>query len=76
MGDTGLEPPSVSGRESNDLGQSSGAGAAKSDASDRKNAATDPDLQSVVDAWPTLPDAVKAGILAMVRASSDRGRTE
>jgi hypothetical protein len=26
------------------------------------------DLQAVIDAWPDLPEAVKAGILAMVRA--------
>jgi len=29
-----------------------------------------PDLQSIVEAWPTLPDTLKAGILAMVRASN------
>jgi hypothetical protein len=29
----------------------------------------DPDLAAVVDAWPVLPEAIKAGILAMVRAS-------
>ena len=29
------------------------------------------DLQAVADAWPTLPDALKAGILAMVRAAAD-----
>ena len=29
-----------------------------------------PDLAAVVAAWPTLPEAIKAGILAMVRASS------
>ena len=28
-----------------------------------------PDLASVVKAWPVLPEPVKAGILAMVRAS-------
>ncbi len=27
------------------------------------------DLARVVDAWPTLTDAVKAGVLAMVAAS-------
>ncbi len=27
-----------------------------------------PDLASVIDAWNDLPDAVKAGILAMVKA--------
>ncbi len=30
---------------------------------------TDPDLAAVVDAWPTLPEAIRAGILAMVKAS-------
>ena len=31
--------------------------------------ATDPELQTIVEAWPTLPAAVKAGILAMVKAT-------
>ena len=30
----------------------------------------DADLQAVVDAWQRLPDAVRAGILAMVRSIS------
>jgi len=29
------------------------------------------DLQTIIDHWPDLPDAVKAGIVAMVRASRD-----
>jgi hypothetical protein len=29
-----------------------------------------PDLATVVDAWPKLPEALKAGILAMVKAAS------
>jgi hypothetical protein len=29
----------------------------------------DPDLQTVIDAWPTLPSALKAGILAMIAAA-------
>ena len=28
-----------------------------------------PELASVIEAWPDLPEPVKAGILAMVRAS-------
>jgi len=28
-----------------------------------------PDLAAVVDAWPDLPEAIKAGILAMVKAA-------
>ena len=28
-----------------------------------------PDLQALIDAWPALPEAIKAGILAMVKAA-------
>ncbi len=31
---------------------------------------TDPDLAAVVAAWPELPEALKAGIVAMVKATS------
>ena len=31
---------------------------------------TDPELLSVIDAWPTLSKAVRAGIAAMVKAAS------
>jgi hypothetical protein len=31
----------------------------------------DPDLAVVIDAWDQLPDAVRAGIMAMVRAASE-----
>ena len=31
--------------------------------------ANDPDLAAVVDAWPELPEAIRAGILAMVKAA-------
>jgi hypothetical protein len=30
---------------------------------------TDPDLAAVIDAWPELPEAIKAGILAMIKAA-------
>jgi hypothetical protein len=30
---------------------------------------TDPNLATVVAAWPTLPEAIRAGILAMVKAA-------
>ena len=32
-----------------------------------------PDLARVVKAWPELPEAIKAGILAMVKATRERG---
>jgi hypothetical protein len=31
------------------------------------------DLQALIDAWPALPDALKAGILAMVKAAGTAG---
>jgi hypothetical protein len=30
----------------------------------------DADLAEVIDAWPTLPDAVRAAVLAMVRGGA------
>ena len=33
--------------------------------------AIDADLQAVIEHWPSLPDAVKAGIVAMVRAARE-----
>jgi hypothetical protein len=33
---------------------------------------TDPDLAAVIDAWGRLPEAVRAGIAAMVKAASGR----
>ena len=35
---------------------------------------TDPELQTVVEAWPTLPAAIRVGILAMVKAA-ERGES-
>ena len=36
------------------------------------SAESDPDLAAVVDAWPTLPDAIRAGIGAMVQGAGGR----
>jgi hypothetical protein len=33
-----------------------------------------PDLAELVAAWPTLPEAIKAGILAMVKATKQTER--
>ena len=44
-------------------------GAAVGAAAKPEMVAIDPDLREVIDAWSALPDAIKAGILAMVRAA-------
>jgi hypothetical protein len=36
--------------------------------STRELAAIDPDLAAILNAWPTLPVAIRAGVLAMVKA--------
>jgi hypothetical protein len=33
------------------------------------SAENDADLQAIIEAWPSLPDDVKAGIMAIVRAA-------
>jgi len=38
-----------------------------------ENTPIDPDLAAVVDAWPKLPEAIRAGILAMIRAAGGAG---
>ena len=39
----------------------------------RSHGATDSDLEILVRAWDDLPDAVRAGIIAMVKAATDAG---
>ena len=48
-------------------GEFQGQGGAESGARSR----IDLDLQAIIDAWPSLTEVIKAGILAMVRASGD-----
>ena len=31
-----------------------------------------PELHMVIDAWPTLPEPIRAGVLAMIRAASGK----
>ena len=42
------------------------------DKQDDKRTARDPALATVIDAWPHLPDALRAGIMAMVKAAGDQ----
>jgi hypothetical protein len=40
---------------------------------DRSRGLGSPDLAAVVYAWPELPEAMKGGIVAMVKPSIERG---
>jgi hypothetical protein len=57
----GFDAISVSACPANTLPQSQNQGEAESEA-----VCPDSELKAVVDAWPTLPTAIKAGILAMI----------
>ena len=45
----------------------------RNDKQDDKQDSQDPTLQNVIEAWPELPEEIKAGILAMVEAFTKRG---
>lgn len=50
-------------------GANSGALPSDSNTSEVLNTPADPDLAEVVTAWPELPQALRAGIVAMVKAA-------
>ena len=66
MAGTGLELPPENAGKTGVLDQ----GGAESGALGAREAPLDADLAAVVDAWPALPDAIKAGILAMIRSGN------
>jgi hypothetical protein len=51
-------------------GAKSGALSGDSVASGALPAPTDPDLAAVVNAWPTLPEAVRRQVVGLVRSST------
>jgi hypothetical protein len=65
MGDTGLEQSSESSAETSRTAR----GGAQSGARGATGKMIDADLAMVVDIWPTLPEAIQARILAMIKAA-------
>ena len=65
MGHEGVEPPPENTDKTGVLNQSG----AESGALDAQKAELSPELAAVVEAWPKLPPAIRAGILAMIRAA-------
>ena len=65
VGMRGLEQTSQSSGKS----QIDSTGGAESGAFQAANGSHDPDLQLINDHWPQLPDAIRAGIIAMVQAA-------
>ena len=50
-------------------------GAAKASVAVSPPMPADADLQSIIDAWEMLPEAIRAGIVAMVKAANQNRRT-
>ena len=81
MGRTGLEPvtscvssrkqPSTKPCQRRDLGDPAAPVCTSVCTDLPESDRIDADLAKVVAAWPTLPDPLKAGILAMVKAAGD-----
>ena len=68
----GIEPPThgFSVREQTALfPRKSGIPEVTGSKSPQANEPFDADLQAVIDRWPELPEPIKAGIVAMIRAA-------
>jgi hypothetical protein len=65
---SGFEPCAEKSCEDSELRQSAIAGAAKSGAVPAVTIPDDPALQRLIEAWPRLPEAVRTGIVSMVRS--------
>ena len=66
-----FELDKASGDGSRGLENQAARGAAESDAVGADSGYFDAGLRAVIDAWASLPEAVRAGILAMVKAGTD-----
>jgi hypothetical protein len=67
---TGFEPNSTSACSESGYGNPTGAGVAHLYANQPDSNLIDPDLATVVEAWPALPEATRASIVTMIRAAT------
>ena len=65
----GFEPIDVTTCVGTELRKSPYHRGAESGALDAQTPPIDADLQTIIDVWPVLPHAIKAGILAIVEAA-------
>ena len=75
-GHTGLEPPTVSSCNDNTLRYTDMSGGAESGAVERQTTPDDPDFRRVVAGWPTLPEPIKAAVMALVNSVTSVTGTE
>jgi len=68
----GPERNDVKASSAKPSGESPKAGGAESGAESAEKASKDADLAKVIEAWPGLHEAVRAGILAMVEAAKPK----
>jgi hypothetical protein len=67
-GSNPVPPIEISGENSESL-KGEAQNQAHSPAFSAKSAPVDPELSLIVDRWLSLPDAIRAGIVAMVKAA-------
>ncbi len=59
------------------LSENSEADYTKNDTKDREiTPYNDPELSAVIDAWPTMPDAIRVAITALIRMSNPPDRMD
>jgi hypothetical protein len=73
---TGFERVSTTAIPAKDLSQTAPSSAAKSGAILTETDFSDQRLCELVSAWPMLPEPVRAGIIAMVKASAPKRRDQ
>jgi hypothetical protein len=71
VGDEGLMTDGVRCDEGETSGKAHERGEAESEAVSPELATTDLQLAALVTTWPTLPPAIKAGIVALIRVAAN-----